>query len=112
MPRTHNGIWRACSTLIFAVAVVSPAIAQDIRGVEKCTAESQIERRTGCLQANVEFLHQALTKLERDTREKLAAAAREAAADRAEIAALKSTIAKLTSELAQLKTKENAGGKK
>ncbi len=93
-------------------ALLSPAAAQDIRGLEKCTAETQMDRRTGCLQANVEFLHQAMTKLQRETREKLISAARDAAADRAEIAALKSTVAKLTSELAQLKAKETAGSKK
>ena len=102
----------ACGTVIVLGTLLSPAAAQDIRGVEKCTAETQMERRTGCLQANVEFLQQALTKLQRETREKLATAAREAAADRAEIAALKSTVAKLTSELAQLKPKDNVGGKK
>jgi hypothetical protein len=53
-----------------------------------------------------------MTKLQRETREKLASAARDAAADRAEIAALKSTVAKLTSELAQLKAKEAAASKK
>ena len=112
MSRTHRGIWRACSTLILVVALLSPAAAQDIRGVEKCTAETQMDRRTGCLQANVEFLHQAMTKLHRETREKLTSAAHDAAADRAEIVALKSTVAKLTSELAQLKAKEAAGSKK
>ena len=44
------------------VTSLSPAAAQDIRGVEVCTAEKQMERRTGCLQANVEFLEQALAK--------------------------------------------------
>ena len=112
MSRTYWRIRPAFRTLIVMGALLSPAAAQDIRGLEKCTAETQMERRTGCLQANVEFLHQALTKLQRETREKLASAAREAAADRAEIAALKSTVAKLTSELAQLKPKENTGGKK
>jgi hypothetical protein len=112
MSRAHKEIWPTCRTLILVGALLSPAAAQDIRGVEKCTAETQMERRTGCLQANVEFLQQALTKLQRETREKLATAAREAAADRAEIATLKSTVARLTSELAQLKPKDNAGGKK
>jgi len=112
MSRTHWGIWRACGTLILVVALLLPAGAQDIRGVEKCTAEAQMDRRTGCLQANIEFLHQTMTKLQHETREKLASAARDAAADRAEIAALKSTVAKLTSELAQLKAKEAAPSKK
>ena len=31
-----------------------------------CTVEKQMERRTSCLQANVEFLQQALLKLNRE----------------------------------------------
>ncbi|MGB6768768.1 MAG: hypothetical protein WBE50_11875 [Methyloceanibacter sp.] len=42
------------------VALLSPAAAQDVSGLEICTAEKQMERRTGCLQANAEFLQQAL----------------------------------------------------
>jgi chromosome segregation ATPase len=84
----------------------SPAAAQDIRGLEICTAEKQMERRTSCLQANVEFLQQALDKLTRETEQKMAAADRNLAAARAEIAVLKSTVDKLTQELA--KTKGNA----
>ena len=88
-----------------------PAAAQDIRGMEVCTAEKQMERRTSCLQANVEFLQQALNKLTRETEQKMAAAGRDLAAARAEIAALKSTVDKLTHDLA--KTKGNAAeGKK
>jgi chromosome segregation ATPase len=98
--------------LIVLAAVLSPAAAQDIRGLEKCTAEAQMERRTGCLQANVEFLHQALTRLERDTREKINTLTRDLAASRSEIAALKSTVAKLDSELAQLRAKADPGAKK
>jgi len=109
MTRKHRSI---CSAIFFAAVVLSPAAAQDIRGVEKCTAEAQMERRTGCLQANVEFLHQALTKLERDTREKINALTRELAASRAEIAALKSTVAKLDSEVSHLRTKAEPGAKK
>ena len=93
-------------------ALLSPTAAQDIRGLEKCTAEAQMERRTGCLQANVEFLHQALVKLERDTREKINALTRDLAAGRAEIAALKSTVAKLDGEVAQLRAKADTGAKK
>lgn len=71
-----------------------------------------MERRTGCLQANVEFLHQALAKLERDTREKINALTRDLAASRAEIATLKSTVTKLDSELARLGAKADPGSKK
>ena len=73
--------------------------------MELCTAEKAMARRTGCLQANVEFLEQALTKLARETQLKLAAADRDLAAARAEIATLKATMAKLNSELAQIKAK-------
>jgi septal ring factor EnvC (AmiA/AmiB activator) len=88
----------------------SPAAAQDIRGIEICTAEKQMERRTSCLQSNVEFLQQALNKLTRDTEQKMAAADRDLAAARAEIAALKSTVDKLTRDLA--KAKGNAAERK
>jgi septal ring factor EnvC (AmiA/AmiB activator) len=84
------------------IALASPAAAQDIRGLEVCTAEKQMERRTGCLQANIEFLQQALTRLTRETQDKIAAIGRDLTVAQAEIAALKSTIAKLNGELAQL----------
>jgi chromosome segregation ATPase len=104
---------RLCVTAALIIgALPSPAAAQDIRGVEKCTAEAQMERRTGCLQANVEFLHQALAKFERDTREKINALTRDLAASRAEIAALKSAVTKLDSELGQLRAKADPGSKK
>ena len=74
--------------------------------MEVCTAEKQMERRTSCLQGNVEFLQQALNKLARETEEKMTAAGRDLAAARAEISALKSTVEKLTGDLAKIK--ENA----
>ena len=89
-----------------------PAAAQDIRGLEVCSAEKQMERRTGCLQANTEFLQQALATLKRETNDKLAATGRDLAAAKAEIAALRSALAKLDGELAHLRNKPEAGGKK
>jgi hypothetical protein len=56
--------------------LLSPAAGQDIRGMEVCTAEKQMERRTSSLQANAEFLQQALIKLDRETRDRIAAADR------------------------------------
>src|SRR5262245_16083740 len=97
---------------VFLLALLSAADAQDVRGLEVCTAEKQMERRTGCLQANVEFLQQTLAKLARETQETIASAGRELAAARAEIAALKATVAKLDSELAQLKAKAEPANKK
>jgi hypothetical protein len=94
------------------VIVASPVAAQDIRGLERCTAETRMERRTGCLQANVEFLQQALLKLTRETQDKIAATDRELAAARAEIAALKAAMEKLNGELTQVKANAARDGKK
>jgi septal ring factor EnvC (AmiA/AmiB activator) len=82
---------------------VVPAVAQDIRGIENCTAEKTMERRTSCLQSNVDFLQQTLTRQRRETRAGLDAMSREAAAQKAEIAALKAALAKLRQKLADLK---------
>src|SRR5271154_576387 len=71
---------RLTGVLLLAVTLPVPASAQDIQGMEVCTAEKQMERRTGCLQANVEFLQQALTRLTRETQDKMAAAGRGLAA--------------------------------
>jgi len=94
------------------VILLSPVAAQDIRGMELCTAETRMERRTGCLQANVEFLQQALIKLARETQDKITATDRDLAAARTEIAALKSTMEKLNSELTQMKANAEPDRKK
>jgi len=89
--------------LLAALAIAATAMAQDIRGLEICTAEKAMDRRTSCLQSNVEFLQQAQTKQTRDTQAKLVDANRELAAHKAELAALKAALAKLQLELADLK---------
>jgi septal ring factor EnvC (AmiA/AmiB activator) len=89
--------------VLMALAFTAAATAQDIRGLEVCTAEKAMERRTSCLQSNVEYLQQALAKQRRELQVQLDAASREAAAHKAEIAALKTTLAKLQHELADLK---------
>jgi hypothetical protein len=86
----------ACALLLAALA--APAAAQDIRGMENCGAEKQIDRRTGCLQANVEFLQQEIVKLRRETQNQMTAA-------KAEAAALKAALTRLETEMAQMKAK-------
>jgi chromosome segregation ATPase len=103
---------RASAAAALLLAAIAPATAQDIRGLEVCTAEKQIERRTGCLQANTEFLQQALARLARETQAKMTAAGNDLAAARAEIAALKAAVAKLHDELAQFKSKAEPAVKK
>ncbi|HXX25896.1 MAG TPA: hypothetical protein VEJ40_04475 [Pseudolabrys sp.] len=89
--------------LVIAAGPVVPVLAQDVRGLEVCIAEKAMERRTSCLQSNVEFLQQALAKQARDTQLKLDAAGREAAAQKAQIMTLKGELARLQQELAELK---------
>jgi chromosome segregation ATPase len=101
-----------CPAAALLVISLSPVVAQDIRGLERCMAETRMERRTGCLQANVEFLQQALIKLARETQDKITATDRDLADARAEIGALKSTLEKLSSELTQMKAKAEPSGKK
>ena len=98
---------------ITLLALMSPsASAQDIPGLEACTAEKQMDRRTGCLQSNDDFLQRTLSKLSRETQAKIAASDRDLAAARAEIATLKSAVEKLNSELLRMKEKVEAATKK
>jgi membrane protein involved in colicin uptake len=60
--------------------------AQDVPGIEICTVEKTMERRTSCLQSNVDFLQKTITKLSADHQQKLDAANRQ-------IESLKSTLA-------------------
>src|SRR6266571_7533157 len=61
------------------------ASAQDVPGIEICTVEKTMERRTSCLQSNVDFLQKTITKLGADHQQKLDAANRQ-------IDGLKSTV--------------------
>jgi prefoldin subunit 5 len=71
------------------------ADAQDVPGIEICTVEKTMERRTSCLQSNVDFLQKTITKLGIDHQQKLDAA-------KAQIEALKSTVAGLQKSVEEL----------
>lgn len=77
------------------VSLVAGASAQDIQGIENCAAEKAMDRRTGCLQSNMNFLQQQLTKAASDNRRKIDAANQRLDAANVEIAALKATVMKL-----------------
>ena len=51
--------------------------AQDVPGIEICTVEKTMERRTSCLQSNVDFLQKTITRLTTDHQQKLDAANRQ-----------------------------------
>ncbi len=65
-----------CGLLLFGLGA-GIAHAQDVPGIEICTAEKTMERRTSCLQSNVEFLQKTIVKLGLDHQQKLDAANRQ-----------------------------------
>ena len=73
------------------------ARAQDVPGIEICTVEKTMERRTSCLQSNVDFLQKTITKLAADHQQKLDAATRQ-------IEGLKATVASVQKIVDDLQT--------
>jgi prefoldin subunit 5 len=66
--------------------------AQDIPGIEICTVEKTMERRTSCLQSNVDFLQKTITKLTGDYQQRLDAANRQIEVLKAAAASLQKTV--------------------
>src|SRR5262245_30659661 len=56
--------------LSLIVVGVDAGWAQDIAGIEDCTKTSGLDKRTGCLQSNVNFLHRLMIKNALDARQK------------------------------------------
>ena len=73
------------------------ATAQDVPGIEICTVEKTMERRTSCLQSNVDFLHKSMTKLSADHQQKLDAANRQIDALKASVIAMQKVVDELRS---------------
>lgn len=91
--------------LLLATQAVPPVLAQDVPGIEICTVEKTMERRTSCLQSNVDFLQKTITKLALDHQQKLDAANRQIDALKTNLAGLQKTLADL--QAAQAKTAED-----
>ena len=79
--------------------------AQDVPGIEICTVEKTWERRTSCLQSNVDFLQKTIGKLTLDHQQKIDAANRQIDALKVAVAGLQKVIADLQTE--QAKTAED-----
>src|SRR5205807_356608 len=77
----------------FAVfALILAARAQDVPGIEICTVEKTMERRTSCLQSNVDFLQKTISKLTADHQQKLDAANRQIETLKANLASLQKIV--------------------
>ena len=92
---------------IFVAAVLvcaAAASAQDIAGVEDCTKTQGLDKRTGCLQSNVNFLQRTMTRNASEAHRRLQAA-------EAEIVALRSALLGLRRQLDELQTAKAADKK-
>jgi hypothetical protein len=81
---------------------VSGLAAQDVPGIENCMAEKAMERRTGCMQSNINYLQQLIAKRAADYQQKLDAANQKLDAANSDIASLKTAVAKLRSNVDDL----------
>jgi hypothetical protein len=77
---------------MFLMLIPPHVCAQDIPGIEICTAEKTMERRTSCLQSNVDFLQKTITKLSADHQQKIDAANRQIDVLKAAVISLQKTV--------------------
>ncbi|GLR94739.1 MULTISPECIES: hypothetical protein [Bradyrhizobium] len=95
-----------CFAMLLLAALAPLAVhAQDVPGIEICTVEKTMERRTSCLQSNVDFLQKTIAKLALDHQQKLDAANRQIDALKSSLAGLQKTLGEL--QAAQAKTAED-----
>ena len=87
-------IWRIAIAAACAVSCLLPQIshAQDVPGIEICTVEKTMERRTSCLQSNVDFLQKTITKLSLDNQRRIDAASRQIDTLKASVASLEKLV--------------------
>lgn len=105
--RAARFLGTACLVGLCAAFTLSPAVlhAQDVPGIEICTVEKTWERRTSCLQSNVDFLQKTISRLGLDHQQKLDAAGRQIESLKATVAVLQKSVADL--QAAQARTAED-----
>jgi TolA-binding protein len=87
------------------VAWTATVHAQDVPGIEICTVEKTMERRTSCLQSNVDFLQKTITKLTTDHQQKIDATNRQIEALKGAVIGLQKLVSE---QAAQNKAAEDA----
>ena len=102
---TIGRIARAVAAILAVSLATISARAQDVPGIEICTVEKTMERRTSCLQSNVDFLQKTILKLSADHQQKLDAANRQVETLKASLASVQKIVDDLQS--AQKKTAED-----
>ena len=90
----------AVSTLL-TLCCGATSYAQDVPGIEICTVEKTMERRTSCLQSNVDFLQKTINKLTLDHQQKIDSSNRQ-------IEGLKGTVVGLLKAVEDLRAAHKA----
>ena len=101
------------SRIALTLGIVAPYMlvaaagrAQDVPGIEICTVEKTMERRTSCLQSNIDFLQKTMNKLAADHAQKLDAANWQIEGLKAAVASLQKVVDDL--QAAQKKAPEDS----
>jgi septal ring factor EnvC (AmiA/AmiB activator) len=91
----------------YTLVASGPSFAQDVPGIENCMAEKQIERRTGCLQSNINFLKTQITtevgKARAEAQAKLDDAAKQIDALKLLVSGLQAQLKQVQADLADTK---------
>jgi hypothetical protein len=93
-------------TMLAAAMLVGVAAgaAQDVAGVEDCTKTQGLDKRTGCLQSNVNFLQRTMTRNQLEAHRRLQAA-------ETELVALRSAVVILRKQVDELQMAKSAADK-
>ena len=78
--------------MLSLLLLAEAARAQDVPGIEICTVEKDMVRRTSCLQSNVDFLKKTMAQAASDSQRKIDAANRQIEALKASVAALQKNV--------------------
>ena len=97
--------FRTLAALTLVMIIPLELHAQDVPGIEICTVEKTMERRTSCLQSNVDFLQKTIGKLALDHQQKLDAANRQIEGLKGTVIGLQKTVEEL--QVAQKKSVED-----
>jgi TolA-binding protein len=92
----------AVAALLLLIAIPMELFAQDIPGIEICTAEKAMDRRTSCLQSNIDFLQRTMSKQSADHLQKLDAANRQIDSLKAQVVSLQNLVADLQVQQKQM----------
>jgi hypothetical protein len=86
------------------LAGIAAGVAQDIAGVEDCTKTQGLDKRTGCMQSNINFLQRTMTRNAADANRRLQAA-------ETELVALRSAVVALRKQVDELQAAKSAADK-